>query len=157
MRSKASGSGVPCAVLLDGLRSGGDGLGRIPGDEPECRMVAAVEVTAGDLQVATVEVAVTRNVTLCICYRECTSGGVRHRGGGITATIRSGVNHPVGRVAAGGGNRYACIIRLRERKAVHPHRFCGDVAGRQGVVALAFRSNMILYPLRGSQVSFINC
>ena len=82
---------------------------------------------------------------------------IRHRGGRVASTIRSGVNHPVGRIAASGGSRYACIIRLRERKAVHPHRFCGEGAGRQGVVALAFRSNMILYPLRGSQVSFINC
>ena len=89
--------------------------------------------------------------------RQRAAGGVRLRGGGITATIRSGVNHPVGRVAASGGGRYPCIIRLRERKGVHTHRFCGDVAGRQGVLALAFRSTMILYPLRGSQVSFINC
>ena len=89
--------------------------------------------------------------------RQRESGGIRHRGGGITATIRSGVNHPVGRVAAGVGSRYPGVIRLRERKAVHTHRFCGDVAGWQGVVALAFRSSMILYPLRGSQVSFVNC
>ena len=80
--------------------------------------------------------------------RQRAPGDVRDRGGGITSTIRSGVNHPVGRIAASGGSRYACIIRLRERKAVHPHRFGGDVAGRQGVVGLAFRSNMILYPLR---------
>ena len=89
--------------------------------------------------------------------RQRASGGVRHRGGGITATIRSGVNHPVDRVAAGVGGRNPGVIRLRERKAIHRHGFCGDVAGRQGVVALAFRSVMILYPLRGSQVPFVNC
>ena len=48
---------VPCAVLLDGQRAGGYRLGGIPGDEPECRVVAAGEVTAGDLQESTVEVA----------------------------------------------------------------------------------------------------
>ena len=82
---------------------------------------------------------------------------IRYRGGRVVSTIRSGVNHPVGRVAAGVGSRYPGVIRLRERKAIHRHGFSGDVAGRQGVVALAFRSSMILYPLRGSQVSFVNC
>ena len=38
---------VPCAVLLDSQRAGGYRLGGIPGDEPECRMVTAGEVTAG--------------------------------------------------------------------------------------------------------------
>ena len=60
-------------------------------------------------------------------------------------------------ISASGGGSYPGIIRLRERKAIHTHRFGGDVAGRQGVVALTFRSVMILYPLRGSQVSFVNC
>ena len=92
-----------------------------------------------------------------ICDRERASGCVRHRGGRVASTIRSGVNHPVGRVAAGVGSRYPGVIRLRERKAIHTHRFGGDVAGRQGVVGLAFRSVMILYPLRGSQVPFVNC
>ena len=55
------------------------------------------------------------------------SGGIRDRGGGITATIRVGDGHPVGRVAAGVGSRYPGIIRLRERKAIHRHRFGGDV------------------------------
>ncbi len=40
---------VPCTVLLDGQRAGGYRLGGIPGDEPECRVVTAGEVTAGDL------------------------------------------------------------------------------------------------------------
>ena len=84
--------------------------------------------------------------------RERASGDIRYRGGRVAATIRSGVNHPVGRVAAGVGSHYPGVIRLRERKAIHRHGFNGDVAGRQGVVALAFRSNMILYPLRESQV-----
>ena len=69
---------------------------------------------------------------------------IRHRGGRVAATIRSGLNHPVGRVAASGGGRYPGVICLRERKAIHRHGFCSDVTGGQGVVALAFRSNMIL-------------
>ena len=82
--------------------------------------------------------------------RDCerAPGGVCHRGGRVAEAIRLGVNHPAGRVAASGGSRYPGVIRLRERKAIHRHGFCGDVAGGQGVVALAFRSNMILYPLR---------
>ena len=40
---------APGAVLLDGQRAGGYGLGRIPGDEPQGRVVAAGEVDAGDL------------------------------------------------------------------------------------------------------------
>ena len=91
-------------------------------------MVAAVEVAAGDLQVATDIVAAPRGVTLCIRDRQ----------------------------RASGGSRYACIICLRERKAINTHHFGGDVAGRQGVVALAFRSVMILYPLRRSQAYFVN-
>ena len=89
--------------------------------------------------------------------RQRAPGDIRYRGGRVAPTIRSGLNHPVGRVAADVGSRYPGVIRLRERKAIHRHGFSGDVAGRQGVVALAFRSVMILYPLRGSQVSFVNC
>ena len=43
--------GVPGAVLLDGQRSGGNGLGGIPGDVPESRVRGAGEVDTGDLQV----------------------------------------------------------------------------------------------------------
>ena len=89
--------------------------------------------------------------------RERATCDIRHRGGRVAAGIRVGLNHPVGRVAAGVGACHPGIIRLRERKAIHRHGFSGDVAGRQGVVALAFRSSMILYPLRGSQVSFVKC
>ena len=92
-----------------------------------------------------------------IRYRQHAPCDIRYRGGRVVAAVRSGVNHPVCGVAAGGGRRYACIIFLRKRKPIHRHGFCGDVAGGQGVVGLAFRSNMILYPLRRSQVSFVNC
>ena len=97
------------------------------------------------------------HITHGICHREHAPSHIRHRGCGIAAAVRLRQNHPAGRVAASGVACYACVIRLRERKASHTHGFCGDVAGGQGVVALAFRSNMMLYPLRGSQVSFVNC
>ena len=59
---------VPCAVLLDGQRAGGYRLGGIPGDEPECRVVAAGEVTAGDLQVASIEVSLMERYFSVYCY-----------------------------------------------------------------------------------------
>ena len=92
-----------------------------------------------------------------IRYRQRAGGLVCHRGGRVASAIRSGLNHPVGGVAAPGGSRYPGVIRLREGNAIHRHGFCCDVAGGQGVVGLALRSNMILYPLRRSQVSFVNC
>jgi len=43
-------------------------LGRIPGDEPKRRVVAAGEVAAGDLQVATVEVSLVERDAAVYCY-----------------------------------------------------------------------------------------
>ncbi len=51
---------VPCAVLLDGQRTGGDALRGIPCDEPEGGMVAAGEVNAGNLQVAAINIALVQ-------------------------------------------------------------------------------------------------
>lgn len=96
---------------------------------------------------ATDIIAVAEGVALC----------VRYRGGRVVAAVRSVLNHPGGGVATSIGGGHPGVIRLRERKAIHTHGFCGDVTSQQGVVALAFRSNMILYPLRRSQVSFVNC
>ena len=53
---------------MDGQRAGGYWLGGIPGDEPECRVVAAGEVTAGDLQVASVEVSLMERYFSVYCY-----------------------------------------------------------------------------------------
>ena len=50
----------PGAVLLDGQRAGGYGLGRIPGDEPQGRVVAAGEIDAGYLEIAAVDVALLK-------------------------------------------------------------------------------------------------
>ncbi len=46
----------PRAVFADGKGASGNGLGGIPGYEPESRLVAAGEVDTGDLQVATIDV-----------------------------------------------------------------------------------------------------
>ena len=76
-------------------------------------------------------------------YRYLFGGAAAHVViGAFDDGVRLRQNHPVGGVAASG------VIRLRERKAIHRHGFCGDVTGGQGVVGLALRSNMILYPLR---------
>ena len=57
--------GVPRAVNPNGQRAGSDGLGRIPGDEPECRMIAAGEVERGNLEIASVDVMlVERDVSV---------------------------------------------------------------------------------------------
>ena len=49
--------GVPCAVLLDSQRAGGDGVHRVPRNEPEAGMRGAGEVAACNLQVASVQIA----------------------------------------------------------------------------------------------------
>ena len=52
--------GVPCAVLLDGQRAGGDALRGVPAEQPHTGMVAAGEVNAGNLQVASVNIALVQ-------------------------------------------------------------------------------------------------
>ena len=49
--------GVPGAVDLDGQRTGGDGLRDVPCDVPERGVMAAGEVDAGNLQIASINVA----------------------------------------------------------------------------------------------------
>ena len=57
--------GVPGTVLLDGQRSGGDALRGVPAEQPHTGMVAAGEVNAGNLQVASVNIAlVQRDITI---------------------------------------------------------------------------------------------
>ena len=51
---------VPCAVLLDGQRTGGDALRGVLGNEPEGRMVTAGEVNAGNLQIASINIALVQ-------------------------------------------------------------------------------------------------
>ena len=52
--------GVPGTVLLDGQRAGGDALRGVPAEQPHTGMVAAGEVNAGNLQVASVNIALVQ-------------------------------------------------------------------------------------------------
>ena len=52
--------GVPRAIFLDGKRAGGDGLGRSPEEVPEVGGAFGCQVTGGDLDVASVEVALVQ-------------------------------------------------------------------------------------------------
>ena len=77
-------------------------------------------------------------------------------------------NHVLGEVSAVGvpggilldgqrarsGGHHTCRILLRERKAIHRHRFGGDVGGGNRAVLNTFRILTILRPLRGSQAAF---
>ena len=49
--------GIPCAVLLDGERTRGDGLGGVPRYQPKRGVVATGKVYTGNLQVTAVDVA----------------------------------------------------------------------------------------------------
>ncbi len=51
---------VPRAVHLDSQRAGGNRLRGIPGDVPEARVGYRLEVKAGNLQVASVDVGVVQ-------------------------------------------------------------------------------------------------
>ena len=52
------------------------------------------------------------------------------------------------------GGHHASRILLREHKAIHSHRFDGDVGGGNRAVLNTFRILTILRPLRGSQAAF---
>ena len=54
------------------------------------------------------------------------------------------------------GGHHTCRILLRERKAIHRHRFGGDVGCGNSAVLNTFRILTILRPLRGSQAAFAN-
>ena len=68
--------GEPGAVLLDGQRAGGYGLGRIPGDEPQGRVVAAGEIDAGYLEIAAVDVALLKRDI--VAYGDHLRGATAH-------------------------------------------------------------------------------
>ena len=53
---------------MDGQRAGGYGLSWVPGDEPQAGVVAAGEVTAGYLEITTVEVALVKGDASVYCY-----------------------------------------------------------------------------------------
>ena len=58
----------PRAVFADGKGTGGNGLGGVPGDEPESGVITTGEVAAGNLQVATIDVALVERYTAVDCY-----------------------------------------------------------------------------------------
>lgn len=49
--------GVPSAVLADGQGARGDGVGGIPCEQPQARVIGAGEVAGGNLQVTSVDIA----------------------------------------------------------------------------------------------------
>ena len=52
------------------------------------------------------------------------------------------------------GGHHTCRILLRERNAIHRHRFGGDVGCGNSAVLNMFRIRTILRSLRGSQAAF---
>ena len=74
--------------------------------------------------------------------------GIGDGGGGIAAAIGLREQHAACGVAAGGGGHHASRILLREHKAIHRHRFGGDVGGGNSAVLNTFRIPTILRPLR---------
>ena len=59
--------GVPGAVFADGQGARGNGLSRVPGEQPQAGMVTASQITASNLEVATVDVTLVQ--------RDATVGG----------------------------------------------------------------------------------
>ena len=72
----------------------------------------------------------------------------------FAAAIRLREQHAACGVAARGGGHHTRRILLREHKAIHRHRFGGDVGGGNSAVLNTFRILTILHPLRGSQAAF---
>ena len=85
--------GVPCAVLLDSQRAGGDGVHRVPCYQPKAGMGGAGEVDAGDLQVTSVQVTLVQRDGVVDGYllEAATAHAVVHagdHGAGATASTR---------------------------------------------------------------------
>ena len=59
---------IPCTVDLNSQRSGSIRLGRIPGDEPERRMVTTSEVYAGNLEESLVNISLVERYGSVGCY-----------------------------------------------------------------------------------------
>ena len=93
--------GVPRAVFLDSKRAGGDGLRRIPGDEPKPRVVAAGEVDAGDLQVTTVQVTLVQ--------RDGAVDGYLLKAAAAHAVVRAG-HHGAGGFIGEADGAVLCIV-----------------------------------------------
>ena len=108
-------------------------LGRIPGDEPQGRVVAAGEVDTGNLQVAAVDVALMeRHIAI---HHDPLDSAAAH---GIVLAI------------------IASAICMREHHAIHRHGLGCDGAGGYRTVLHSFRMLTILRPLHRSQAAFAN-
>ena len=83
--------GVPRAVNPNGQRAGSDGLSGIPGDESECRMIAAGEVERGDLEVASVDVSLVERY--CTVYRHLLIRSASHA---VVGAFHHGVAFRIG-------------------------------------------------------------
>lgn len=59
---------MPSAADLDGQRTGGYGLGRVPGEQPQAGMMTTGEVHASNLQVAAVEITMVECYAAVGCY-----------------------------------------------------------------------------------------
>ena len=62
---------VPCAVFADGKGTRGAGLSWIPCEQPQARMAAAGEVTASNLEIAAVDVALMESDITVVDYFPC--------------------------------------------------------------------------------------
>jgi len=60
--------GVPGAVDLDSQRTGSNGFDGVPCDVPQGRVGSAGEVDAGNLQVASIDVALVERYTAVDCH-----------------------------------------------------------------------------------------
>ena len=102
--------GVPGGILLDGQGAGGYGLGGVPGDEPQARLVAAQEVAARDLQVAPVGEAMVEGDSTVL--RHLLGGTAAQRSAQTGAAGSGGAVVVHGEVLppppAGGASRLCC-------------------------------------------------
>ena len=111
--------GVLGTVFLDGQRAGGDGLGRVPGNQPKRGVMTTGEVTASNLQVAAVDEPLVEGncaVGYNLFERTATHGIISafHHGAGFFISETDGA---VFCVVDGGPNAAcgldACLITVR--------------------------------------------
>lgn len=114
------------------------------GDEPQAGVVAPEKFTVSYLAAASVEVMPAEGGAAV--YR-CLSGGEASHV--VTGIFDMRARHC--QRTPGGGCTHG-IICLSSHTDARRHGCCGGVTDEPGVVRLAFRSGMIRYLLRGSQV-----
>ena len=126
--------GVPGAVFADGKRTRGNGLSRVPGEEPQAGVAGAGEVATCELQVTAVEVALVKRDAAIRC----------HLFGGAASVGVVGVGtlcHECGAASVGHTGEQVALrfVALRERHvAGHGERVQQVAAGLVGVAKLLF-------------------